>query len=606
MAGDLGRAQPLLDPLVPGLVATGTGRVAIVECAQGEDRRAVAEVVGRALGRHAVTVLCPVQDRHVIVLHTGSGALEDWLLPVVEPAAGRAAGISRTTPWLRAATGYQVALAALVQARESVPRLRVHDGRAPVEEQLGLDARIWAALVMQPLEDLEDREREDLLHLAGETLWWGPTEAARMVGRHRQTLAQRLDRLSELTGLNHKDRSQQTALYLAVRLSTLPPPPVLDHTVTLAQALDHPGARAWAADRLETLTPQVRGTLQMWVEAGMDRDATASALGITPRAAYGRLLRAATETQQELTRYPGPASETALALYAAGEATMGSIPSIEDRRLDAGQTGGSAVDVSDVDTTRPHVARVYDYLLDGHCNWPPDRAAAERILALNSHTTTAVRENRHFMQRSIRTLAGEYGIRQFLDLGSGIPTSPNLHEIAQGAAPDSRVVYVDHDPIVLAHAAALLHSTPQGRTAYIEADVLDTRRLLASRRLREVLDLDQPVAVSINALVHFLHDPEAHALVGAVREAVAPGSFVTLTSMTADYAPSLIGSVQAYYNATVGPLVTRALGEITALLDGMELLEPGVVSLTDWRPVPAAGTPPPPDEVNCYGGVARV
>ncbi|GGO42588.1 hypothetical protein GCM10012287_03820 [Streptomyces daqingensis] len=607
MAGDLPSAEPLLDAAVPALVAAGAGRIALLEAAEGEDRRSLAADVERTLAGQAVAVPSPGDERQVVVLHTGNGPLEEWLLPLVDRAPHRAAGVCRTTPWLRAAAGYQEAAAALALARDGPPRLRVHDGRAPLEERLGLDARIWAALVMQPLADLPDQEREDLLHLAGETLWWGPTEAARLVGWHRQTLAQRLDRLAALTGLDPRRRWQQSALYLAVRLAALPPPPVLDRTVTLRQVLDHPGARAWADERLDGLTPDLRETLAAWVAADMDKDAAAAALGITPRAAYRRLGRAVTATRQELTRYPGPASETALALCVTGDVMMGDVPAMEDRHV-SGQAGGGerTVDVSEVDTGRPHVARVYDYLLGGNCNWPADREAAERTLAINPHTTTAVRENRLFMQRSVRTLTAEVGIRQFLDLGSGIPTSPNLHEIAQGAAPGARVVYVDHDPIVLAHAAALLRSTARGRTAYIEADVLDTRSLFSAPGLRDVLDLDEPVAVCINALVHFLDDDEAGKLIRDVRRHVAPGSYVTLTSMTADYAWNLIGSVQAYYSSTVSPLIIRTHEEIEALFAGMELLDPGVVSLPDWRPLPGAGVPPPPDEVNCYGGVARV
>ncbi|WP_328420802.1 SAM-dependent methyltransferase [Streptomyces sp. NBC_00443] len=239
--------------------------------------------------------------------------------------------------------------------------------------------------------------------------------------------------------------------------------------------------------------------------------------------------------------------------------------------------------VSRIDTSRPHPARVYDWFLGGKDNYPVDEELGRRITAMQGDAPRHARANRRFMQRATRAVVQETGIRQFLDVGSGIPTEPNLHQIAQSAVPDARVVYVDNDPIVLAHAEALLRGTPEGVTEYVQADAREPERIL--EQAASVLDLDRPVALSLIALLHFIADDDgAHRLVDTLVGALAPGSCLVLSAMTADFEPENVRRGIAAYNASGVTLVARSHAEMGRLFRGLELLEPGIVSLSDWRP----------------------
>ncbi|WP_083866896.1 MULTISPECIES: SAM-dependent methyltransferase [Frankia] len=255
-------------------------------------------------------------------------------------------------------------------------------------------------------------------------------------------------------------------------------------------------------------------------------------------------------------------------------------------------------------TDRPHAARMYDYYLGGKDNFPADRLAAEQALAVFPNGRVTARQNRAFMARAIRYLAGEAGIRQFLDVGTGIPTSPNLHEIAQAIAPESRVVYTDNDPIVLAHARALLTSSPQGHTAYLDADVRDTDRILTSPELRDPLDLDRPVALSLVALLHFVPDADdPDGIVRRLVDALPSGSYLLLSHITADYDPAW-ERVTETYRARGIPAQQRSRAEFARFFDGLELVDPGIQVVHRWRPDGAV-----PDltdaAVSIHGGLGR-
>jgi hypothetical protein len=256
-----------------------------------------------------------------------------------------------------------------------------------------------------------------------------------------------------------------------------------------------------------------------------------------------------------------------------------------------------------IDTSRPHSARVYDWWLGGKDNYPVDEELGERILAIDPNVKTSAQANRRFMHKATRLLAQE-GVRQFLDIGTGIPTEPNLHQIAQQAAPESRVVYADNDPIVLRHAEALLRSAPEGSTDYLEADVRDPDRIVGSAK--EILDFSEPIALSLVALTHFISEDEAgDDVFGLVRryvDALAPGSFLVLSQLTPDVdADAMDKAAEAFRRGGTG-LYPRTLAEVTRFFDGLELLDPGVVLASDWRPAPdePAIAPTP-----LYAGVAR-
>ncbi|NUR59739.1 MAG: SAM-dependent methyltransferase [Catenulispora sp.] len=252
----------------------------------------------------------------------------------------------------------------------------------------------------------------------------------------------------------------------------------------------------------------------------------------------------------------------------------------------------------------PHAARVYDYLIGGKTNFEADRTAAHASVEAWPSLPISMRTTRNFMQRVVRILGEQYGMRQFLDIGTGIPTSPNVHEIAQAIAPESRVGYVDNDPIVLTHARALMSSTPEGRTCYIDADFRDPDSILNSSRLRDVIDFSRPVALSLIAIVHFvLDEDDPQGIVRRLMDALAPGSFLALTVFTGDTDPVGVGGVSREYNARGIPLQVRDKAETEAFFKGLELLDPGVALVHHWRP-DADAEPIRDQDIAMYAGVA--
>ncbi len=252
----------------------------------------------------------------------------------------------------------------------------------------------------------------------------------------------------------------------------------------------------------------------------------------------------------------------------------------------------------------PHPARMYDYYLGGKDNFPADREAAERALSANPEFRSTARSNRGFLQRAVRHVA-EQGIDQFLDIGTGIPTAGNTHEIAQQADPQARVVYVDNDPIVLTHARALMAGMGRGRTDVLQADLRDPAGILAAAQVKELLDFDRPMALVLAAVLHFIPDEDKpYAIVGELLAALAPGSYLILSHGTADFIPAEIRDrVTGVYTKATAPLVGRSREKVQQFFGGLDLLEPGVVTVPLWRPdeEPAAGS----DRVSMYGAVAR-
>jgi trans-aconitate methyltransferase len=237
----------------------------------------------------------------------------------------------------------------------------------------------------------------------------------------------------------------------------------------------------------------------------------------------------------------------------------------------------------EIDTSRPHSARMYDYYLGGKDWYPVDEEAAEKVLTVCPQIRHTARTNRSFMHRATRTLASEYGIRQFVDIGTGIPTSPNLHQVAQEVAPDARVVYADHDATVLEYAHVLMRSTPEGRTAYISADVREDA-ILDSPVLREVIDLDKPVALSLVALLHFVPDEnKPYEIVSRLLDQLAPGSFLVLSHCTSDFDAAAWQGVKKIYDAGGTTVQLRTKAEVERLFEGLELLTPGVTAAHEWR-----------------------
>jgi S-adenosyl methyltransferase len=237
-----------------------------------------------------------------------------------------------------------------------------------------------------------------------------------------------------------------------------------------------------------------------------------------------------------------------------------------------------------IDATVAHIARVYDYWLGGKDNFAADREAGDEALRAYPDLVSSVRANRAFLARTVRYLAEKGGIRQFLDIGMGIPAADNTHEVAQSVAPECRVVYVDNDPMVLAHARALLHSTPQGATEYLDADVRDPEKIL--HEASWLLDFTQPVAVMLVAVLHLVSDgDDPYGIVRRLMAALPSGSSLTISHVPSDIHARAMKTVRARLNRLLTQRSTyRSREQVTRFFDGLELVPPGVVPIQQWNP----------------------
>jgi hypothetical protein len=250
---------------------------------------------------------------------------------------------------------------------------------------------------------------------------------------------------------------------------------------------------------------------------------------------------------------------------------------------DWSEAASDADAIARLDTGVAHIARVYDYMLGGKDNFAADRAAAEEFAKVMPGIFPGVREARAFLVRVVRFLAAEAGIRQFADIGTGLPTASNTHETAQQSAPESRVVYVDNDPLVLAHARALLASSPQGKTAYLDADLRDPGRILAEAA--RTLDFTRPVAVMLVGVLHCIpDDADPWGIVKGIMAAVPPGSYLVVGHPASDIQAEAAPATAGLNTRLADPVTFRPRDQVARFLDGLEVLEPGVVSYSQWRP----------------------
>jgi O-methyltransferase involved in polyketide biosynthesis len=276
---------------------------------------------------------------------------------------------------------------------------------------------------------------------------------------------------------------------------------------------------------------------------------------------------------------------------AGAEGTRGTVP-------------GKEPEVRGIDTSVAHPARIWDYLLGGKDNFAADRAAADHVIEAMPVVVNVARADRAFLASVVRHLAADLGIRQFLDIGTGLPTANNTHEVAQQAAPQSRVVYVDNDPIVLTHARALLTSDPRGATAYIEADARDTSAILASAA--QTLDFSQPVAVMLLGILLFIPDgDDPWSVTARLMDAVPPGSYLAISHGASDIqAPDVATASRRYNERSAVALRLRTEAEFTRFFDGLDLIAPGVVPINHWQ----AGPPPqaqPGPALPAYAALGR-
>jgi hypothetical protein len=612
MDGHIADARRTLEPVLPGFVAAGAGAVALVEAAPHEGPAVLSVAIDRAAGGRALIV--PVSElraaerrsRQVVVVHPGGAReLEALLEAVTSAVAGRTAGGSATTPWQGIGAAVEAAEHAWASAAAGPGDAEARDGRVPLPELLGADARGWAKRLLQGLRENDDARRAELLRVTEVTLWSGPSKASRLLGMHDDTVRAHVRAVAEAVGLDAADTVHAAVLYLAVRLGALPDPVTVDQRVTLREALGHDGARQWAQGVVGRLDTDTRTAVTSWLRHGRDATAAGGQLGVSQSTVYNRMARARQATGLDVTRHPGQRLEMALALLICD-------PAFRDEAL-----GGPALRAADapaptpagaqalvIDTGTAHSARVYDYFLGGTTNFPADRAASEKILAFAPSVRTASRECRGFGNRATAFVAGR-GVDQFIDIGTGIPTSPNLHEIAQGVNRFARVVYVDHDPIVLQHAEQLMEGTEEGATAYVHGDFYEGPALLDRPEVTAVVDFGRPVALCLNNLLHFVPDEDAYARVAALVARLAPGSMLTLSQTTTEFHPELVAKVVAMMSAGVTRARARTREEFARFFTGLELVEPGIVCASHWRPEPGAAVPDP-REVNALAAVGRV
>jgi hypothetical protein len=260
----------------------------------------------------------------------------------------------------------------------------------------------------------------------------------------------------------------------------------------------------------------------------------------------------------------------------------------------------------EINTSEPHPARMYDYFIGGKNHFAADRATAAQVLRRSPAAHIAARENRAFLGRAVRYLTGEAGVRQFLDIGAGLPTTDNVHEVAQRIIPSAHVVYVDNDPLVLTHARALLTSAPGGRTAYIHADLRDPADILRHPDTRAVLDFSQPIALMLVAVLHLIQDEfKPREIVETLLDALPSGSYLVASHLTTEHDPVATSAGQQTMREA-GMSMQKRDSDVFAEIafSGLELVPPGVVLVSEWRPA-SKGPRPLPAEVSCYGGVAR-
>ena len=259
-----------------------------------------------------------------------------------------------------------------------------------------------------------------------------------------------------------------------------------------------------------------------------------------------------------------------------------------------------------IDTTTAHPARRYNYWLGGKDNFAADRQSADAIEAIFPGIRTAAVENRRFLQRAVRYLVQEAGVRQFLDIGTGLPAADNTHDVAQRLAPQSRVVYVDNDRLVLAHARALLTSDPRGATAYLDADLREPGKILADSALTDTLDLSEPIGLLLVAILHFIADTrQAYGIVRTLMDGLPAGSFLVISHATGDLLdPDTARSLASGDLPGRGDFTGRTHAQISRFLDGLDPVPPGLTVISDWRPHPDT-IAPPPEQVCVYGAVAR-
>lgn len=631
MRGDWDTAARVAQPLraaaggvsAAGVLAAEEGVVAVLQCARDEDRLTAAQACERA-APGALVALCPAEYRHVILAlpHTEGGPDPLSLLRgVVAEHPGRLAGVSTRRSWARTAAAYLAARQALAAAAGSPSRVLRDPGGTPVATLLPSTARVWAHHVLAGLDRLGADQRALAVPTARRVLSFGALRAGRLLGVDRTTANKRLASVMEALGLDRSRVAHRAVADLAFGLADLPVPSTVSDgpLPRLSGLLRSPSLVRWAQEELQVFedpaaappggwlghgrddggtAATARRLLATWLECDCRIGVTAGALGMHRNTLPVRLAAAGARLRLPLMT-TGTAKYSLLwQLVAAGQISGSDVPDPTAER-------GSSADLPAPGSAG--IYRMYDYYLDGKDNYVSDREIGERVVAVLPTIKEMSRVSRRHVLKVPGLLAKTHGIRQFLDIGSGAPSSTerNIHHVVGEVAPDSRVVYVDNDELAVMRGQTTLASVTEA--AMVRGDLREPEGILADPAVTRMLDFSRPVALCLHSVLHFLHEQEdAQALVATLVDALPSGSFVSMIHGSTDAGPHIEEACEVYRQAGIA-MTFRTHAEVCELVDGLELLEPGVVPVQHWSPPGRAPEPTdlPEGEFVAYALLAR-
>ncbi len=632
MQGDWETAARVAEPLrgvrggtsASGVLAAEQGVIAVLRCARDEDRLDAAEACERAVSG-ALVVLCPAEYRHVILIlpHTADGAdALATLRPVVDARPGRLAGVSTPCAWSRTAAGYLAARQALAAAENSPEGILRDPGGTPWPRCCRHRPTCGPATCSPGCDRLGEEQRALAVPTARRVLSFGALRAGRLVGVDRTTANKRLATVMNALGLDQSRVTHRAVADLAFNLADLPDPGTASDGIRprLSGLLRQPSLIRWAQSELEVFdapeaapaggwlghgrddgapAESARRLLATWLECNCRIGVAAAALGMHRNTLPVRLAAAGARLRLPLMSTGSAQYSVLWQLVAAGQ-----IPGSDVPDPSAARQGGTQ---SSLPSGRAGIYRMYDYYLGGKDNYISDRELGERVIAVLPTIKEMSKLSRRHVLKVPGFLAETHGIRQFLDIGSGAPSSTeqNIHEVVGGVAPQARVVYVDNDELAVMHGQTVLAAVQN--TAMVQGDLREPDRILHHPTVVAMLDFSRPVALCLHSVLHFLHEQEdPQALVTALVEALPAGSFLSLIHGTTDAGPHIEDACEVYRQAGI-TMGFRTRAEVGELVEGLELLEPGVVPVQDWAPPGEAPEPTelPEGEFVAYALVAR-
>ena len=602
-----------------GMFAVEHGVMAVLEVAQGEDRTEVASACQSVLPR-ALVVLCPADWRHVLIIaadrEDGPDVLEA-LRPVVGQVPGRTAGVSTAQPWSRIADAYDAAIQALAAAARETGRIMRDPGGTRLAVLLSPQARVWARRVRAGVDRLGQDTAAQAVPTARRALAFGTVRAASLVGVDRSTARKRLAAVMEAMGLDHRQVAHRAVADLVFHLCDLPAPDfVADIRPRLRALLQEAAVVEWAKRELAVLDDPAAAPAGGWLGRGTEEEPGCAArqLAVTWLDTNCHNMDAATilglHRNTLPTRLAALGARVRLPLLSPGSGPYSMLWQLAG----AGHIPGSTVpDPADTEQAahppqqrRPGAYGAYDFYRGGQEHDLSDRELGERVAAVLPNIGLHSKSNRAYVLNSARYLAETLAVRQFLDIGAGQPSAiePNLHDVVAGSG--ARVVYVDHDEDVVQRGKQVLDG--HAGVAIVNGDLLQPDEIMEHPTVTGLLDLDQPVAVCLHTVLHYILDEsKPRDLIEAIMDPLPSGSFISITHGTTDVLPATEEAVEVYRQAGFA-VQFRSRHAISDLMCcGMQILEPGIVPVQDWAPPGGIPTPSglPDGQVVSYALIAR-